>query len=76
MKNHKWKDITDYPYSKVEKCIKCGIERNWEYGDMSCWEYIDYRLQMGGQRTTYHRPSCTPILSKEITDFSREGKYI
>ena len=78
MKNHKWENITSsIPFaSKREKCIKCGIERTWLYGNMQCWEYIDFRLPIGGGRESLYRPSCTLVLPQGIRAISRKGKYI
>ena len=77
MKNHKWKDVSSRFHPKCERCIKCGIERNWLGGDMQCWQYIDYRLpKFGDGRISLHRPSCTPNLQRGITAISRKGEYI
>ena len=76
MANHKWEDKSNRFQPKCERCIKCGIERNWFGGNMQGWGYIDYRLPIGEGRITLYRPSCTPNLAKGITALSRKGKYI
>ena len=78
MANHKWEDVslivTNAP--QREKCVKCGIERVWLYGDMQCWEYIDFRLPIGDSRISLHRPPCTPILPMGTSVITRKGEYI
>jgi hypothetical protein len=76
MKNHKWRDNKNAYYKKKQTCIKCGVERYWRGRDWQCWEYMDLRLPIDYNRTTLHRPSCTPNLPKGITHLTSKGEYI
>lgn len=59
MKNHKWKDISFSKHNKAEECTKCGVFRNWRYGDMQCWEYWwPSKSNFSMAKTQLHRPDC------------------
>ena len=76
MKRHKWIGITPNNFSpKREKCIKCGIERNWCGGDMQGWEYTDFNSVIDSDRSTFHRPKCEPNRGK-TRGFGKKGNYI
>lgn len=74
MSNHKWKDISENRV-KVEKCIKCQIERVWIGSDMQMWQYIDYTMPIGSTRTTIRRPNCDPDRGK-VLGFYRDGTFV
>ena len=59
MKRHKWKD-TSSTIEKSSECEKCGMIRDWQGGDMQCWEYFDPRTPFNTNRTTLNRPECEP----------------
>ena len=40
MKRHKWEDISNPNFiEKVHRCVNCGVERVWWYGDYQRWKY-------------------------------------
>ena len=75
MANHKWKDISERKFEKVEQCTKCQIERFWLGGDMQTWRYVDYTMPIGSNRTTIRRPSCEPERGT-VLGFYRDGSFI
>ena len=60
MANHKWKDESYSKYHKSQHCIKCGVYRNWRYGDMQCWEYWWARTNHSHTvKKQFERPECS-----------------
>ncbi len=74
-KRHKWEDISGKLNPKSEKCIQCGMERSWLYGDMQCWEYLDLNSGLDTQRTTLYRPQCEPERGP-TRGFYADAKYL
>lgn len=60
MSNHKWKDESFSKYRKTERCIKCGVYRDWIGGDMQCWEYWhpDREINRDIEPHKFKRPDC------------------
>ena len=66
MKRHKWENITPNQFSpKRERCINCGIERNWCGGDMQGWEYVDFNSVIDSDRTTFIDQNVNPTEEKQ-----------
>lgn len=59
MVNHKWKDESISKYHKTERCVKCGVYRDWIGGDMQCWQYWWPKTSdVGMVKTQFKRPEC------------------
>ena len=58
MKRHKW--VNSNPHRKSPMCIKCGVYRDWQGGDMQCWEYWhpDYTANQKIINHKFTRPDC------------------
>ena len=59
MPNHKWKDESFSKHKKEDCCIKCGVFRSWQYGDMQCWKYWwPKKHEIDMVKTQFERPEC------------------
>lgn len=54
MKKHKWKTLIDWKNKKTQECEKCGVFREWLFGDMQCWVYT----YLGSRKEYVKRPDC------------------
>ena len=65
--NHKWKYLTCTLNTKTQQCIKCGVHRDWMYGDYQCWRYWwPMKNEFMGLKETFNRPACTVVVNKDL----------
>jgi len=60
MANHKWKDQSVSKWHKQFECVKCGVWKDWEGGDMQCWVfwYPNGHKKHRAGANIYDRPEC------------------